>query len=163
MALNKPQFESMLHAFSSMPVALRVMNGIDLGDKRSGYVGLTEANRIVALRLVNLFARWLDHSRIGVLEVQDKKANWTATGIPWEQWEQLFHRWGFGIYSTELEEGMDFAINVRTGSTRPPKFRPLDPGEQEALDTMIKQQTKMGDALAAHNQEPPAEQDDVTE
>jgi hypothetical protein len=153
MALTKPQYRSLMSAFGNMNLALRLMNGMNAG----GREGLTEANRIVALRLVNLFARWLDHSRIGVLEVQDKKENWTATGIPWSQWEQLFQAWEFGVFDTELEEGMDFALNVRTGPGRPPKFRAMDGGERAALDAMIKQQSKIGDAMAAHNQEEPTE------
>jgi hypothetical protein len=151
--LTKPQFKSLVATFGGMDLALRLMNGMDAG----GHQGLTEPNRIVALRLVNLFARWLDHSRIGVLEVQDKKENWTATGIPWEQWEKLFRAWGFGVLTTELENGMDFALNVRAGPGRPPKFRAMDPGERAALDEMIKQQSKLGDALKVHNQEAPEE------
>lgn len=151
------QYRALVAAFEDTANKLCIINGLAALTK--GTPALEYPNRKLALKLNNVFARLIDHSRVGTLEVQSRKADWECPEMSWDGqfgWKQFFRDIGFEVYEDDLEPGQDFALNVVRllpvghGVKRDPT-RPLDPEEQSEMETMMEQARLYKDKIEALN------------
>jgi hypothetical protein len=156
--MNYDQYRSLVSAFKETAAKIRLINGLSAKTN----IGLTPANRQVALKLNNVFARLVDHSRVGVIEVQSTTADWECPEMKWDGplgWKQFFQDVGFSVHTTDLQPGQDFALNIAAGGRS--SHRKLDPEEEAALEKMQEEarlyKEKVDALNAASEPDPPTD------
>ena len=151
--MGSVEFKNLHFLYKEFANNIRWVNGLAAGE----FEGLSLKERQVALKLNQIFSQWIDHARVGILEVQLKKEDFVTESTPWEEWENFFRKCGFFVFYEFLEPGCNFCLSVDWNSYDNPetrnRHRVLDEEEQKWLEFVEKESENIQKFL--ENPQPP--------